>query len=82
MLLSNMVIDIFVGLQLFAFVCCLFLLSIRQDTLSIKLRNALLLNIRVCLINFVKKNLLGGFSQIFLGVKVKAFIRANTKYAN
>ena len=53
----------FVGLQFFAFLCFLFLLSNRQGILSIKLRNALLLNIgRVCLINFVTINLLGGCS--------------------
>ena len=51
--------------------------------LSIKPKNALLLNIgRVSLINFVTINLLGGFSWFFLGIKVKAFIKANTKYAN
>ena len=51
-LLPNMVINIFVGLQLFIFLCFLFLLSIRQDILSTKSRNALLLNIgRVRLIN-------------------------------
>ena len=82
-LLPNMVINIFVGLQLFVFLCFLFLLSLRQDNLSIKSRNALLLNIgRACLINFVTTNLLGGFSWFFLGIKVKAFIKANTKYAN
>ena len=51
-LLPNMVINIFVGLQLFIFLCFLFLLPIRQDILSTKSRNALLLNIgRVRLIN-------------------------------
>ena len=83
MLLPNMAINIFVGFQLFAFLCFLFLLSIRQDNLSIKSRNALLLNTgRVSLINFFKINLLGGFSWFFLGRKGKAFIRAHTKYAN
>ena len=62
MLLRNMVINVFVGLQFFVFLYFLFLLSLRQDILSIKLRNALLLNIgRVCLINSVMINLLGGF---------------------
>ena len=61
----------------------LFLLSICQDIVSIKPKNALLLNIeRVSLINFVTINFLGGFSWFFLGIKVKAFIKANTKYAN
>ena len=83
MLLPNMAINIFVGLQLFVFLCFLFLLSIRQDNLSIKPRNALLLNIRrVSVTNFVTTNLLGGFSSFFLGRKGKAFIRAHTKYAN
>ena len=83
MLLPNMVINIFVGLQLFVFLCFLFLLSNRQEILSINSRNPLLLKIgRVCLINFVTINLLGAFSLFFLGVKVKPFIRANTKYAN
>ena len=69
--------NIFVGLQFFAFLSFLFLLSIREDILSIKSRNTLLLNIgRVSLINFVTINLLERFSW------VKAFIRANTKYAN
>ena len=45
MLLPNMAINIFVGLQLFAFLSVLFLLSIRQDILFIKSRNAFLLNI-------------------------------------
>ena len=59
------------------FLYFLFLLSIRQDILSIKSRNVLLLNIgRGCLVNFVTINLLGGFSW------VKAFIRADTKYVN
>ena len=54
MLLPNIVINIFVSLQLFVF---LYYLSIRQEILSI--RNALLLNIgKVCLINFVTINLL------------------------
>ena len=84
MVLPNMVMNIFVGLQLFVFFWSfLFLLYIRQDILSIKSRNGLLLNIgRVSLLNFVKTNLLGGLSWLFLGIKVKAFIRANTKYAN
>ena len=83
MVLPNMAINIFVGLQLFVFLCFLFLLSICQDNLSIKSRNALLLNLgRVSLINFVKINLLGGFSWFFLGIKAKAFIRAHTKYTN
>ena len=83
MLLPNVVMNIFVGFQLFDFLSFLFLLSIRQDILSIKSGNALLLNIgRVSLLNFVKINLLGGFSWLFLGVKVKAFIKPNTKYAN
>ena len=74
---------LFVGLKLFVFLCFLFLLSNRQDILSIKSRNALLLNIgRVCLTNFVTINLLGGCSWFFLSIKVKAFIRADTKYAN
>ena len=82
-ILPNTTINILVGLQLFAFLWFLFLLSIRQDNLSIKSRNALLSNIgRVSLINFVTINLLGGFSCFFLGTKVKAFIRANTKYAS
>ena len=83
MLLPNMAINIFVGLQLFVFLCFLFLLSISQDNLSINSRNALLLNIgKVSLINFVTINLLGGFSWFFLGIKVKAFIRAHTNYVN
>ena len=54
MLLPNIVINIFVSLQLFVF---LYYLSIRQEILSI--RNALLLNIgKVCLINFVTTDLL------------------------
>ena len=78
MLLPHMVINIFVGLQLLTFLCVLFLLSIRQDILSIKVGNALLLNIgRVYLIHFATINLLGGLSWFFLGIKVKAFIRAN-----
>ena len=78
MLLPHMVINIFVGLQLLTFLCVLFLLSIRQDILSIKVGNALLLNIGgVCLIHFATINLLGGLSWFFLGIKVKAFIRAN-----
>ena len=83
MLLPNMAINIFRGLQLFVFFCFLFLLSIRQDNVSIKSRNALLLNTgRVSLINFVTINLLGGFSWFFLGIKVKAFMRAHMKYAS
>ena len=73
----------FAALCCFFFVCFLFLLSNRQDMLSIKSRNALLLNIgRACLINFVTINLLGGCSWFFLSIRVKAFIRANKKYAN
>ena len=54
MLLPNIVINIFVSLQLFVF---LYYLSIRQEILSI--RNALLLNIgKVSLINFVTTDLL------------------------
>ena len=45
MLLPNMAINIFVGLQLLAFLSVLFLLSIRQDILFIKSRNAFSLNI-------------------------------------
>ena len=84
MLLPNMVINIYVGLQLFVFFSYLFSLSIRQDILSLKLRIALLLNIgRVSLIKFVTINLLGGFQWVFLGIKLKAFIRLHkrTKYA-
>ena len=74
MLLPNMIINIFVCLQLFVFISFLFLLSIHQDILSIKSRNALSLNIgKVSLTNFVTINLLGGFSW------VKAFLRANAK---
>ena len=73
----------FAALCFFVFFFFLFLLSIRQDNLSIKSRNASLLNIgRLSLINFVTINLLGAFSWFFLGIKVKAFIRAHTKYAN
>ena len=83
MLPSNMVMNIFVGLKLFVFLSFLFLLSICQDMLYIKSRNALLLNKgRVSLLNFVKINSSGGFSWLFLIIKAKAFIRANTKYAN
>ena len=67
MLPPNMVMNIFVGLQLFVFLSFLFLSSIRQNILSIKSRNALLLNVgRVSLLNFVKINLLGEFSWLFL----------------
>ena len=45
MLLPNMVINVYVGLQLFVFFSYLFSLSIRQDILSLKSRIALLLNI-------------------------------------
>ena len=59
MLLPNMVMSIFGGLQLFCF--CVFpfvLLYIHRDNLSIKSINALLPNIgRVRLINFVTANL-------------------------
>ena len=69
MRLPNMVINIFVGLMLFIFLCFLFLLSIRQDISFVKSRNASLLNIgRVCLKNFVMINLLGRFSWFFLGM--------------
>ena len=71
------------GFAALCFLSFLFLLSIREDILSIKSRNTLLLNIgRVSLINFVAINLLGGFSWLFLDIKVKAFKRANKKYAN
>ena len=73
----------FCGLAALCFFLFFVLLSIREDNLSFKWRNALLLNTgRLCLINFVTINLLGGFLWFFLGKKVKAFIRANTKYAN
>ena len=60
------------GFAALCFLSFLFLLSIREDILSIKSRNTLLLNIgRVSLINFVTINLLGGFSWLFLSIKVK-----------
>ena len=46
MLLLNMVISAFFGLQLFGFLCFLFLLYICQGNLSVKSRNTLLLSIR------------------------------------
>lgn len=77
-LLSNMIISMFVGLQLFGpFLFFTFIF------VKIKSRSALLLNTgRVCLINFVTMNLLGGVSCFFIAKKVKAFIRTNTKSAN
>ena len=71
-----MVINVFVRLQLLAFLSYLFSLSIREDILSLKLRIALLLNLgRVSLINFVTINSLGGFSWVFLGIKKKVLKR-------
>ena len=50
----------------------LFLLSFRQDILSMKSRNALMLKMgRVSLINFLTINLLGESSRFLLGIKVK-----------
>ena len=70
----------FLGPQLFGLLCFLFLLNICQDNFSVDFRNVLLLNKgRVRLINFVTINLLG-FPWFFLAEKVKALIRANTKY--
>ena len=73
----------FCGLQLFVFLSFLFLISIRHNVFSIKSKIALLLNTgRKSVIHFVSINLLGGFSWLFLGIKVKVFTRANMKYAN
>ena len=82
-LLSNMVIDIFAGLQLFVFFVLFVFIVYYSRYLIYKIKNAFILKIRrVCLITFVTINLLGGFLCFFLGINVKAFIRANTKYAN
>ena len=64
MFLSNMVLSIFVCLQLFDFLCFLFLLYIRQGNLHIKLRNTLLLNT-----GRVRVILIGGFSWFFQAKK-------------
>ena len=47
MLLPNIVLSIFGGLQLFSLLCfgVFFIIIIRQDNLSVKARNGLLLNI-------------------------------------
>ena len=78
MLLRNMIISMFVGLQLFGL-----FLFFAFIFVNIKSRSVLLLNTgRARLINFVTMNLLGGVSCFFIAKEVKAFVRTNTKSAN